>query len=82
MSANIDYSDFNISTFNDTETGSHFIWGGELYQKVKPFHPEVKPFGEDAQNVIRPRDGEAFSFFGEEQVVPVDVNLEVKRRSH
>ena len=53
MSANVDYSDFNVSTFNDTESGAHFIW-----------------------------DGEFFCFFGEEQVVPVDVNIEVTRRQN
>ena len=82
MSANVDYSDFNISTFNDTETGAHFIWAGELYLKVQSFHLDPKTFGDDARNVIRARDGEGFTFFGEEQVVPVDVNIEVRRRGN
>ena len=79
MSANVDYSDFNVLTFNDTETGAHFIWAGELYQKLKPFWSEEVEIAE-SRNVIRPRDGEFFCFFGEEQVVPVDVNIEVTRR--
>ena len=82
MNANVDYSDFNISTFSDTENGAHFIWAGELYLKVHSFYPDPKTFGDDARNVIRARDGEGFTFFGEEQVVPVDVNIEVRRRQN
>ena len=81
MSANVDYSDFNVLTFDDTETGAHFIWAGELYQKLKPFWCEGAEILE-SRNVIRPRDGEFFSFFGEEQIVPVDINIEVTRRQN
>ena len=79
MSANVDYSDFNVSTFNDADAGTHFIWAGELYQKLKPLWCEDVEIAE-SRNVIRPRDGEFFCFFGEEQVVPVDINIEVIRR--
>ena len=64
MSANVDYSDFNVLAFDDTETGAHFIWAGELYQKLKPFWSEEVEIAE-SRNVIRPRDGEFFCFFGD-----------------
>jgi hypothetical protein len=80
MSANVDYSDFNVSTFNEANAGTHFIWAGELYQKVKPRIADDGDSVTEHVNVIRPRDGEFFCFFGEEQVVPVDINIEVIRR--
>ena len=80
MNASISYSDFDIVSFDNTETGAHFIWAGELYQKVTT--AVTGPDGGQNVNVIRPRDGEFFCFFGEEQVVPVDINIEVLRRQN
>ena len=82
MNASISYSDFDIVSFDNTETGAHFIWAGELYQKVATVVTDHDSSVAKNVNVIRPRDGEFFLFFGEEQIVPVDINIEVLRRQN
>ena len=75
MNASIDYSDFEVRSFESMEQGIYFMWAGELYQRVAiPGCP-----GKIDENAIRARDGWLFAFFGEEQVVPVKVNIEVLR---
>ena len=59
----------SVCSFGEINVGSHFMWDGELYQKVNSFCAELSSGDEEIKNVIRSRDGEDFSFFGEEQVI-------------
>ena len=61
---------FTVNNFGDLSMGEYFLWGGDVYQKT------------EHNQTVRSRDGRAEAFFDEEQVEPVDVTLQVTKRSN
>jgi hypothetical protein len=89
MSADIKYVDFGVTELKHVEVGSHFLWGGNLYQKVEPHWVRAKSFDMmnneqepeyHSRNAIQVCDGKTFYLYEEESVVPVSVKIEVSRR--
>jgi hypothetical protein len=83
MNTEIDYSEFNLKIHKEIEIGNHFIWSGQLYQKVEPSWQRLKdPECEQEylfKNVINVESGELFYFFDEEPVVPVTLSIKVSQ---
>jgi hypothetical protein len=88
MSADIAYTDFGVTELKHIENGDHFLWGGNLYQKVEPHWSSTKTFDRcnneqepeyHSRNAIQTQDGKTFYFYDEESVVPVSVKIEVSR---
>jgi len=78
MSADITYTDFGVTELKHIESGDHFLWSGNLYQKIDAHYRwELSEY--HSRNAIQVQDGKAFYFYEEEAVVPVNIKIEVCR---
>jgi|TARA_R110000824_G_scaffold310441_3_gene497740 hypothetical protein len=81
MNTEVDYSDFNLTIHKKIDVGRHFLWSGQLYQRIEPTWQSTKDPDSNQEylfkNVIKVESGELFYFFDEEPVVPVTLNIKV-----
>ncbi len=82
MTTEVDCSEFNLTTHKEIDIGSHFLWSGQLFQRIHPTWQLDQGAPSPAEeytfkNVIKVESGELFYFFDEEPVVPVNLNIKV-----
>ena len=72
MNTEVDYSDFNLTIHKKIDVGRHFLWSGQLYQRIEPTWQSTKDPDSNQEylfkNVIKVES---------EPVVPVTLNIKV-----
>ena len=68
--------EFDMRKFSEIDTGVFFMWGGQLYLKIEP---EPHPYQEDF-NAANLSNANIYSFFPEEKILPVKVDIKVSQR--
>tara|TARA_Y100000310_G_C20052195_1_gene521075 strand:- start:113 stop:385 length:273 start_codon:yes stop_codon:yes gene_type:complete len=85
MNTEIDYSDFNVKRMGNLDIGTHFLWAGQLYQKIEHCWVQEQNIKGNLEtewiykNAIKVDNGKHFYFFDEELVVPVEAQIKVRQ---
>lgn len=67
--------EFDMRKFSEIDVGVFFMWGGQLYLKTEPEHHSY----EDDYNAANLSNANIYSFFPEEKILPVKVDIRVSQ---
>lgn len=70
--------EFDMRKFSEIDTGVFFMWGGQLYLKIEEEYTTHPGTGD--YNAANLSNANIYSFFPEEKILPVKVDIKVSQR--